>query len=186
LRLDVVGATARLGVTATYAGWGAVDVTSATAGTAYTILSGGTTVVSVDADGLVEARGAGADAIVVSHGGLSTAVSVSVVITNGAPVLAPLSNVALWPGSFWALPLSATDPDGDVLVLSGIGLPSFASIVDYGGGMGSLELRPQVSDGGQHALAVSATDDGVPTLGGVGQVVVTVLTDLIFKDGFQR
>ena len=58
--------------------------------------------------------------------------------------------------------LFATDPDNDGIVLSGVGLPAFASVLDQGSGTGRLQLRPEAGAAGSYPASVQAADDRVP------------------------
>lgn len=82
----------------------------------------------------------------------------SVVISNAAPVLGPLSPPAVNEGATLEVAISATDPDGDALVLTVSPLPGFARFTDHGNGSGTLSLSPDFTQAGEYPLTVTATD----------------------------
>ncbi len=69
-------------------------------------------------------------------------VAITVIDANGPPVLDPIADRTLDPGSMAFLSVSGWDPDGDPLTLSQTGLPAFGSLTDYGNGAGSIALTP--------------------------------------------
>ena len=84
--------------------------------------------------------------------------------TNQAPTLAAIANQSVDEGASLTIGLSATDADGDTLVLSASGLPAFASLTDNGDGTGSISVNPGFTDAGSHTITVTVTDNGDPTL----------------------
>ena len=174
LAFEQVGERAALHVTAHASDGGAIDVSAASSGTTYQTQSGGTTVVAVDAGGVVQATGPGQDALVVTHGGLTAAVPVSVVVTNRAPVFAPLAPVVVQAGAAAAVPVSATDPDGDPIRLAASGLTSFMTFTDAGGGSGQVTIQPAIADVGAYRVHLTVADSGFPPLGSGADLDVTV------------
>jgi len=164
----------QLHVTGLFDDGSTIDLTANDAGTNYSLLSGSNTFVSVTASGLVEARGAGQDAIVIGYSGKVVQVPVTVTITNLPSHLTPLSNLTLAAGDAIDLPVAATDPDGSALQPSGASLPSYATLVDQGQGAGQLQMRPMAGDEGVYSLAVVVTDDGNPPYGDISAISVTV------------
>jgi hypothetical protein len=75
-----IGDWAQLRVLAGFSSGSSLDITSASAGTSYSILSGGGDVITVGADGLVTAHGIGQDIVVVQSAGLWTQTTVEVSI----------------------------------------------------------------------------------------------------------
>ena len=75
-----------------------------------------------------------------------------------APVLDPIADVLMDVGESLAVPVSATDPDLDVVTLSASGLPAWASFTDFGDGTGELSLNPGLLNGGAYQLTVTAAD----------------------------
>ena len=68
-------------------------------------------------------------------------------------------------GSVLTLPVQATDPDGDPLVLTAagttdLGLPSFATFVDNGDGTGTFTFAPASTMAATTRSPSTATDDG--------------------------
>jgi hypothetical protein len=76
----VIGDRVQLRVLAGFSSGSSLDITSAGAGTSYSILSGDGDVITVDADGLVTAHGVGQDIVVVQNAGLWTQTTVEVSI----------------------------------------------------------------------------------------------------------
>ena len=74
------------------------------------------------------------------------------------PVLAAISGLAVTQGSTATRQVSATDPDGDAIVLSISGNPSFVTLTDNGGGSGTITASPTSSSRlGAHTVTVTAT-----------------------------
>jgi hypothetical protein len=152
-----------------------IDLSSANAGTTYGVSSGTGSVVTVSPDGLVQAVGAGSDAVAVTHGGSTFALPVNVTVTNRPPSMDPLGEITLYAGEALDLPITATDPDGNAISLSGMAIPAFAALTDSGGGAGLLALHPGDGDVGTFSMFVAARDDGLPPFGGGSPLTVTVL-----------
>jgi Zn-dependent metalloprotease len=96
-------------------------------------------------------------------------------IPNRAPDLADLGTVVVPEGGAVDVQLFATDPDGDGIVLSGSGLPAFATVLDQGAGVGRLQIRPGAGTSGSYAGGgVDATDDDVPPLSTLASVTIDV------------
>ncbi|MGA2035933.1 MAG: putative Ig domain-containing protein, partial [Thermoguttaceae bacterium] len=87
-------------------------------------------------------------------------VPITVLNANRPPVVAPIANQTMDHDSVLALPVQATDPDGDPLVLSVSGLPQFATLVDNGDGNGQITFAPGAYDRGNYTITVTATDNG--------------------------
>ncbi len=68
-----------------------IDLTAREAGTTYAAQSGNNRVISVNVDGLLEARGSGQETIIVTNAGKTTTVAVTVELTNPAPSVASLT-----------------------------------------------------------------------------------------------
>ncbi|MEO9968177.1 MAG: putative Ig domain-containing protein [Reichenbachiella sp.] len=77
---------------------------------------------------------------------------------NARPVLAAVGNAQLDELASITKNLSATDADGDAIVLSASNLPSFATLTDNGDGTGSIQINPQTGDEGSYNVTISATD----------------------------
>ncbi len=54
----------------------------------------------------------------------------------------PLSLPLALEGSTLAVPISATDTDGDDIAFTDTDLPSFATLTDFGDGTGQLDIEP--------------------------------------------
>ena len=98
---------------------------------------------------------------------LSSTVSVPITIlnTNRAPQITFIANQTVNDGAVLTMPVQATDPDGDPLVLSAggttdLGLPSFATFIDNGDGTGTFTFAPTTDDAGNYTITLTATDNG--------------------------
>jgi|GEM_PF-2575028 len=78
LNLTGIGEEAQLLVSGQFADGEPIDLTRSTAGTLYALQSGNTNVVSINADGLVEARGFGRETILITNSDKTTKVEVKV------------------------------------------------------------------------------------------------------------
>ncbi|MDP4215138.1 MAG: hypothetical protein Q8927_02985, partial [Bacteroidota bacterium] len=86
--------------------------------------------------------------------------TLNMVTPNLAPVLTGLSNLSVQAAQTLNVNVTATDAPGDVITLSAVGLPAFATFLDNGGGHGTLTLAPATSDIGNYAgLQLVATDN---------------------------
>jgi len=83
---------------------------------------------------------------------------------NQPPVLATIGDQALSEGESLAVPVSASDPDGDALQFSSTGLPSYATLTDNGDGTATLNIVPQAGDAGTVPVTIIVTDNGLPVL----------------------
>jgi hypothetical protein len=163
-----------LRIDATYANASKLDVTGATAGTSYSL--GGTPgVVTVSANGLVEARASGQASIIIQHGALTVSVPVTVNISNHAPTVSGGPEITLTAGEVRRLDLAVADRDNNSLTVAGINLPSFARVQYAGGATAQLSLEPRSSDVGVFSMVVSAVDNGSPPLEGGHTIRVVVL-----------
>ncbi|MBM3522927.1 MAG: tandem-95 repeat protein, partial [Alphaproteobacteria bacterium] len=93
-------------------------------------------------------------------------VPITVLNVNRPPVIAPVANVTVARGDTATIDVSATDPEGNPLVLSatseqpGFPLPSFVTFVDNGDGTGRFSVNPAANNRGDHAIKLFARDDG--------------------------
>lgn len=92
-------------------------------------------------------------------------------LTNRAPAVAPLPSPTVDEGVLLALEVSASDPDGDALVLSAQSLPSGASFVDHSNGSGTLFWTPAYDQAGTFDVEIRATDG---LLGTAASTTITV------------
>jgi hypothetical protein len=98
---------------------------------------------------------------------------------NSPPVLTAIPNQTMNEGATLNIPLAATDPDGDGIVLSARNLPAFANLIDNGNGTGTLRLTPGRDDAGSYLnIKIFATDNGAPPLSDSTQFNLTVLNTL--------
>ena len=93
-----------------------------------------------------------------SHPELQVSFSLSGGPENQNPVLNFIADQSVDENQMLAVPVSASDPEGDVPVLSASNVPSFASFTDNGNGTGSLQANPDFTDSGNYAITVTATD----------------------------
>ena len=94
-------------------------------------------------------------------GGRATAqVPVEVTNANSPPVLDPIADRTLDPGSMAFLWVSGWDPDGDALRLTASGLPAFGTLHDNGDGSGYVVLAPDLSQSGGSWPVTVTLDDG--------------------------
>ena len=70
--------------------------------------------------------------------------------------------------------VTASDLDGDNLVLEATGLPDGAEFVDLGSGTGQFLWTPDVSQIGEHFVEFTVTDDGEPPLSESIEITITV------------
>ncbi len=95
-------------------------------------------------------------------------------VVNTAPVLAAIGNQSVDENASLAIPLSATDADGDSLSFGSTGLPAFCSLTDNLNGTGSLNCNPGSTDAGTYAATISVQDNGVPPLGDSETISIVV------------
>jgi hypothetical protein len=134
--------------------------------------------------------------------GLTDSPVATAVYTKGAaagnrkPVLNSIGNQSVLEGRVLSIPLSAEDPDGNVLTYSATGLPSFASLVNAGGNVATLVIAPVVGNRGAYSSTISVSDGSLthsetisivvnpapgspgpgPVVGGGGGAIVTPKT----------
>jgi hypothetical protein len=82
--------------------------------------------------------------------------------TNQPPVLATIGNQAVDEGQSQAVPVSATDPDGNNLSFTSSGLPAFAVLTDHGNGSATLSINPVAGDAGTYNVSIDVNDSGTP------------------------
>lgn len=98
-------------------------------------------------------------------------VTISVGQSNQPPVLTPIADRSLPLGVAASIAVTASDPDGDSIVLNVAPLPAGAIFTDNGDGTGNLDWTPSVA--GNFALTATATDDGVPSASATEGFVLT-------------
>ena len=79
-------------------------------------------------------------------------------VTHDSPVLAAITDQNMAVLETLNVPLSATDPSSDPIVLTAPGLPAFGSLTDLGDGTGSLDFNPGAGDFGVYPIMVVASD----------------------------
>jgi hypothetical protein len=102
---------------------------------------------------------------------------------NRPPVLATISEQALGEGASLAVPVSASDPDGDSIQFSESGLPSYATLTDHGDGTATLNIAPQAGDAGTALVTIHATDNGLPVLEDSEMFNIVVSPLVVDSDG---
>ncbi|HXF49601.1 MAG TPA: Ig-like domain-containing protein [Verrucomicrobiae bacterium] len=88
----------------------------------------------------------------------SEVVTITVNNTNRAPVLAPIGAKSTPENQLLQFRVSATDPDGTVLTLSTLNIPSGATFVDSANGAGSFSWTPTFFQSGTYNVTFIASD----------------------------
>lgn len=101
-------------------------------------------------------------------------VNITVGNVNRPPSLAPIGNQTVASGESLVISLMVTDPDGDAVQYGAAGLPTAASLIDFGDRTGRIEWTPTQSDVGSHVMTVTATDTGIPMASDAEEFVITV------------
>ncbi len=98
--------------------------------------------------------------ITADDGTFSSTESFDIIVsnTNRIPVLSAIGNQIVTAPNSLSVPVSATDADGDILTISTVGLPAFATLIDNGNGTGSLNFSPVQTDAGLYSFDVLVTD----------------------------
>ncbi|MGD8305987.1 MAG: Ig-like domain-containing protein, partial [Ignavibacteria bacterium] len=105
----------------------------------------------------------------------TTTFTLTVVDSNRAPVLNPISDKSMNEGDSLGIDVSSTDPDGDNRTLTAINFPSFGSFTDNSDGTGLFSFVPGIGDAGSYpGIQVIATDDGIPNLSDTTTFTLTV------------
>jgi pimeloyl-ACP methyl ester carboxylesterase len=149
-------------------------LTTASTGTTYQIQRNGA-VITIGPDGLITAVANGRDVVTITNSGLRITVPVEVQATNAPPLLLPIDDIALAPGTAVEIPILVTQSDCDAVTLSARDLPPFGMFTDNGDGTGSLRLIPMAGDVGEYSDAlITVLDDGTPPLGDSERINITV------------
>lgn len=183
VQFEYVGEEDELVIEGQYADNSKADLTAPATGTTYESESGTEHVVKVR-ENVVTAQGAGTDKIIVTNGGVSVTIPVTVAISNGRPALCRISDIGLTSGDSADVLLCATDPESQPLKFSVLG-PSFVSLVDNGDGTGHLHLEPAALDEGSYNLSIRVADSGFPMLEDEQVVRVIIGSASIFEDDFE-
>ena len=102
-------------------------------------------------------------------------VAVTGVPVNQAPVLDPIGNQSLQEGTSQSITITATDADGDTLILSSTTLPSYATFADNGNNTATLALAPQMGDAGTSTITISVADGTNPAVTETIDIEVTTV-----------
>lgn len=102
---------------------------------------------------------------------------------NQPPVLATIGDQTLDEGESLAVPVSASDPDGNAIQFSETGLPPYAMLIDNGNGTAMLNITPQAGDAGTVPMTIIATDNGLPVLTDSELFNIIVSPPIIDSDG---
>ncbi|UZR93210.1 malectin domain-containing carbohydrate-binding protein [Chondrinema litorale] len=78
---------------------------------------------------------------------------------NNSPVINDIDEPLIQEGATMNVAVTATDIDGDEIVLSIDSLPNFVSFIDDSGGKGTILVSPSYEDEGTYELTVVAKDD---------------------------
>ncbi len=97
--------------------------------------------------------------------------------TNSPPILAPMGSQTVNPGVQLVINVSASDPDGNGIVLAVAGAPAGHSFTDNGDGTAVFSWTPGVGQIGTHQVTFTATDDGIPMMSAMEAVTITVGQD---------
>jgi subtilase family serine protease len=95
----------------------------------------------------------------------STNVNLIVGNLNRPPVFTAISNQTVQRGEVLDLTVNTTDPDGDALTITGMGvggfdLPDFVTLTDNGDNTANLHIAPVDGDRGDYTIVLTATDAG--------------------------
>jgi len=129
----------------------------------------------------------------------SEAVAIAVTDVNRPPVLVLIGAQSVVEGTALSVPVSASDPDGQIPALTTSAPPTGASFTDYGNGTGSFDWTPGYAQSGGHIVTFFATDDSLavdseavtitvtdagnqpPVLNPIGNRSVSELARLLFR-----
>ncbi len=108
-------------------------------------------------------------------------VNAPTVPVNHNPVITPIADNTIAVPNTLVVSISSTDPDGDTITLSAIGLPSFATFTDSLNGRGSIVLTPAAINEGTYSFTVIASDSkgGSATQSVSVTVTVPVVADQV-------
>ncbi len=101
-------------------------------------------------------------------------ITITVGDVNRPPVLAAIGDRSVNEGELLQFAVSATDPDGNGLVLQLANAPLGAALQDNGDGTGTLAWTPGFGEAGNYAITISATDDGAPVAQDQETLTITV------------
>ena len=102
------------------------------------------------------------------------ALTITVNSVNQTPTLAAIGSQTVDEGQVLNVSLSSIDPDGDGIVFSASGLPTFCSLTDNLNGSGNINCTPGATDAGSYPISVTVTDNGTPNLNSSEALTITV------------
>lgn len=97
---------------------------------------------------------------VTDAGGLTDTQSYTIAVAQvvNPPEITAIPNQVMNEGTTLAVPVMASDPDGDPLTLTATGLHSFGSFVDNGNGIGTITFAPGFTNAGNYPTTVTVSD----------------------------
>lgn len=98
-----------------------------------------------------------------------------VLVDNAPPVIEPIDDVEVGEGGHLSVPISASDPNGEIPALSADGVPDNATFQDNENGWAAFIFDPSFDQAGDYMITVSATD-------GVNTVTETFTVTVIDRD----
>ncbi len=103
-------------------------------------------------------------------------VTITVGNVNRPPVLGALAaSQSAAKGVAKTLPITATDPDGDALVIAGSNLPTGATVTDNNNGTATFAWTPGPTQAGAYPdVTITVTDKGTPPQGATAKFTITV------------
>lgn len=93
------------------------------------------------------------------------------------PKFTPMNNITTSEGRLVSFPVSALDPNGDVVTLSVSGIPLGAGFVDNGNGSGLFTWTPGQGQAGHYSVTFNAADTGGLTSSMTVLMTVSGITD---------
>lgn len=81
-------------------------------------------------------------------------------VVPSPPKFTPMNNITTWETNPVSFPVSALDPNGDVVTLTATGLPTGATFVDNGNASGTFNWTPATGQTGIYTITFKATDAG--------------------------
>ncbi|RKZ60535.1 MAG: hypothetical protein DRQ44_12640 [Gammaproteobacteria bacterium] len=98
---------------------------------------------------------------------------------NLAPVVTAIDDQVLLEQDILQINVNSSDAGGDALVITAVGLPTFANLVDNGDGTAVITVSTETGDESISQVTLSVTDDGLPNVSTqeVFQLIVTLDTD---------
>jgi uncharacterized repeat protein (TIGR01451 family) len=84
--------------------------------------------------------------------------------SNRPPVIDLIADQSVNEGELLTVSVHTNDPDDDTVSLDAANLPPGASFIDDGDGSGSFDFAPDFNQAGTYEVAITASDDGSPSL----------------------